>query len=583
MRLNFYLICTLFFVAMISTTTSYSQSTTSNNLQNLFKKEWAFRTSEFPETGSYAGVESADGKLSKVGIEHITRRQKFWEDCLAELSEIDPKSLSQEDRINYAIFKYQLEDFVAQIQHKAYLIPLNAEGGFYNEILYTFRGMPLKNNQDVANFISRLEQLAPYILGHIELMKTGLKEGYTQPKVIVKNYKALLKPFLTKEAENSIFYKQLITYKNLKETDRKKAIAIISNNIIPTYQVLNTFMEKVYLPGCRSSLGATDLPNGQSFYQQRVNYFSTLPVDMNDIFETGQKEVKRIRAEMESIIQELDFKGSFAEFLTFLRTDPQFYATTPEDLLKEAAWIAKKMDGKLPEYFRTLPRLPYGVQPVPAEIAPNYTTGRYSEGSVKNHTAGNYWVNTYKLESRPLYVLPALTLHEAVPGHHLQISLAQEMEEVPPFRQFSYISSYGEGWALYCEWLGEEAGMYETLYTRFGKLTYEMWRACRLVVDVGLHAKNWTRDQAVEFLASNTALSLHEVNTEIDRYIGWPAQALSYKMGELKIRELRSKAEQVLGDKFDIRDFHDVILKHGAVPLFLLEELVVDWIAAQGE
>lgn len=301
----------------------------------------------------------------------------------------------------------------------------------------------------------------------------------------------------------------------------------------------------------------------------------------DEVFEIGQKEVARIRAEMEKIIADLKFEGSFAEFLNFLRTDPQFYAKTPRELMMEASYFAKKADGKLPEFFGVLPRNSYGVEPVPADIAPKYTGGRYVGGSLENGRAGLYWVNTFKLESRPLYVLPALTLHESVPGHHLQISLAQEMENVPNFRKSNYLSAYGEGWALYTEYLGEEMGIYETPYQLFGKLTYEMWRACRLVVDVGIHAKGWSRDAAVEFMASNTALSLHEVNTEIDRYIGWPAQALSYKIGELKIRELRKTAEAALGEQFDLRKFHDVILSQGAVPLFVLEDMVKRYIALE--
>jgi len=281
---------------------------------------------------------------------------------------------------------------------------------------------------------------------------------------------------------------------------------------------------------------------------------------------------------MEEIIQEVEFNGNFADFLNFLRTDPQFYCDTPKCMLKEAAYLSKRIDGLLPNAFKKLPRLPYGVQPVPDAIAPKYTGGRYIPGSAANFKAGNYWVNTYDLKSRPLYVLPALTLHEAVPGHHLQISLAAEIKDLPKFRQHTYLSCYGEGWALYCEYLGEELGMYSTPYERFGRLTYEMWRACRLVVDTGIHSKGWSREKALNYLVSNTALSLHECNTEIDRYIGWPGQALSYKIGELKIKELRKRAEDKLGEKFDLRAFHDLILSQGSVPLFILEDMVNDWI-----
>jgi uncharacterized protein (DUF885 family) len=298
-----------------------------------------------------------------------------------------------------------------------------------------------------------------------------------------------------------------------------------------------------------------------------------------EVFETGHSEVKRIRSEMMKIIKDVDFDGSFAQFVDFLRTDPQFYAESPESLLKEAAWLSKKAEEILPTYFTRLPRLPFTVNPVPAAIAPTYTGGRYSEGSFEQSKPGEYWVNTYKLESRPLYVLPALTLHEAVPGHHLQISLAQELKGLPDFRQSTYLSAYGEGWGLYSEFLGKEAGIYRTPYEDFGRLTYEMWRACRLVVDPGIHYFGWTREKAVKFLSENTALSLHEVNTEIDRYIGWPGQAVSYKIGELKIRELRKMAEKALGEEFDIKSFHDKILENGSVPLNTLQDIIEDYIA----
>jgi len=307
-----------------------------------------------------------------------------------------------------------------------------------------------------------------------------------------------------------------------------------------------------------------------------------LPLTSEEIHQTGLNEVKRIRAEMQTIIEELNFQGTFAEFVEFLRTDPQFYATTPEQLLKEASFIAKKMDAQLPSLFKTLPRTPYGVIAVPENIAPKYTTGRYA-GPSRDDQAGFYWVNTYRLDRRPLYVLEALTLHEAVPGHHLQGSIAREMTDVPEFRTETYISAFGEGWGLYSEYLGIEAGFYKDAYSNFGRLTYEMWRACRLVVDTGMHTKGWSRDQAMAYLAENTALSLHNVKTEIDRYISWPGQALSYKIGELTIKKLRSEAEQALGANFDIREFHDRILENGSMPLSMLEKIIRQYIADEVE
>jgi len=320
------------------------------------------------------------------------------------------------------------------------------------------------------------------------------------------------------------------------------------------------------------------LPNGHAFYEQRVQYYTTLNLSVEEIHQTGLEEVARIRKEMDEIIKSLGFKGDFQAFLRFLRTDPRFYPKSAEALLKEAAYLAKRMDAKLPALFKTLPRLPYGVEPVPEHLAPKYTTGRYVGPALGSTEPGYYWVNTYALEQRPLYVLAALTFHEAVPGHHLQISLARELENVPDFRRFSYISAFGEGWGLYSEWLGLEAGFYTDPYSNFGRLTYEMWRACRLVVDTGLHAMGWSRQQALNYLAANTALSIHEVTTETDRYISWPGQALSYKLGELKIKELRRKAEAELGDKFDVREYHDAVLRNGAVTLPILAEEIQAYI-----
>ena len=343
---------------------------------------------------------------------------------------------------------------------------------------------------------------------------------------------------------------------------------------------MKTFFEDEYFPKTRTSIGISETPNGNAYYQNRINYYTTSTQYIaDDIHSIGLQEVARIKTEMKKIISELNFEGSFSDFLNFLRTDPQFYATSPEQLLMIARDMAKRADEQLPRFFKTLPRKPYGVAPVPDAIAPKYTTGRYV-GTSKNSTdPGYYWVNTYDLPSRPLYVLPSLTVHEAVPGHHLQSSLNLELgDSIPQFRKDTYLSAYGEGWGLYCEFLAEEMGMYTTLYEQFGKLTYEMWRACRLVVDTGIHAKGWTREQVINYMAENTALSIHEINTETDRYISWPGQALSYKIGEIKIRELRKKAEMELGSSFDIREFHEVVLEQGTVTLSILENRVNNYI-----
>ena len=356
---------------------------------------------------------------------------------------------------------------------------------------------------------------------------------------------------------------------------------MLVNAVMPAYAAFQRFFESEYRPAARTTIDASALPDGKAYYADLVRYFTTLPdATPERIHEVGVAEVARLRGEMEAILRDVNHDGSFADFVDFLRADPQFYAKTPEELLREAAWIAKEIDGKLPQYFGTLPRMPYAVKPVPDALAPNYTAGRYNPGPIG--AAGEYWVNTYALHTRPLYVLPSLTLHEAVPGHHLQIALARELADLPQFRSSFFPHAFGEGWALYSEKLGEEMGIYHTPYQRFGRLIYEMWRACRLVIDTGMHAMSWTREQARQFLASNTALSMHEVRTEVDRYIAWPGQALAYKVGELKIVELRKRAEATLGAAFDLRAFHDAVLDNGGVTLAVLESRIDAYVKAGG-
>jgi uncharacterized protein (DUF885 family) len=359
-----------------------------------------------------------------------------------------------------------------------------------------------------------------------------------------------------------------------QERLRKEGRAAILEGAVPGYRAFLDFYRKEYLPAARKTIAAADLPDGKAYYAEQVRHFTTLDVTPEEVHRIGLAEVERIQKEMNEVIRQVGFKGDFAAFLQHLRTDPRFYAKTPQELLDRAAFIAKKADGVLPSLFGRLPRLPYTVEPVPDSIAPKYTSGRYVDPPEGGTQPGIYWVNTYNLQSRPLYNLEALTLHEAVPGHHLQISLSRELTGLPDFRRFSYLSAFGEGWGLYSERLGLEAGFYTDPYSNFGRLTYEMWRACRLVVDTGIHSMGWTRQQALDYMASHTALPLHEVETETDRYISWPGQALAYKMGELKIRELRARAEKALGDRFDLRAFHDVVLGSGSIPLGVLEENV---------
>jgi uncharacterized protein (DUF885 family) len=420
------------------------------------------------------------------------------------------------------------------------------------------------------------------------LMREGLRIGMTQPRAVLTGRDVSMENHVVDSAADSVFYKPFKDMPSLVVGDQAQALQtragqVVEEKVIPAYAKLLKFFRQEYMPGARSTLGASELPGGAAYYREQILWYATVDDSPAEIHATGRSEVQRIRAEMDEIIKSVGFEGSFAQFIEFLRTDPQFYARTPHQLLAEASYIAKKADGRLPKLFGRLPRQPYGVAAVPEDLAPFYTTGRAIGAPLNADHGGYYWVNTYKLDKRPLYALAALTLHEAAPGHLMQMGLALEQAEQPPFRRYDYISAYGEGWGLYSEKLGVELDIYETPYDHFGRLTYEMWRACRLVIDTGLHEMGWTRQQALDFLASNTALSLHNVTTEVDRYISWPGQALAYKLGELSIWKMREQAQNALGSDFDVRDFHDFVLALGSVPLDVFEDEMAHWIEAQAK
>ncbi|MEM6805015.1 MAG: DUF885 domain-containing protein [Bacteroidota bacterium] len=499
---------------------------------------------------------------------------KSWKKTLIKLN---TEELSDTDLINKELFLLILDDRIFNLKYRSYLMPLNSEGGFITGILYSMQGLRLQTAEDQEIFLKKLAALPAYLGRQEALLEEGLQSGITVPKIIVEKCLNIIAGFAETSSSESIFL-QPFEGKEAENNAYLRALSLTEGKILPAYKKFYEYVKGTYLPQTRESIGARELPEGKAYYEQRVRFFTTLDIRPDQVFETGLAEVARIRAEMEQIIEALQFEGSFEDFLHFLRTDPQFYAKTAKELLLKAAWISKRAEAFLPKYFNKLPRMPFTVEPVPAAIAPNYTGGRYSEGSYKTGKPGAFWVNTYALNTRPLYVLPALALHEGVPGHHTQIMLSAEIENVPAFRRSTYLSAFGEGWALYAEYLGKEAGIYETPYEDFGRLTYEMWRACRLVVDVGMHYKGWSRRQALDYMTANTALSLHEVETEIDRYIGWPAQAVSYKMGELTIRQLRKEAEATLGEEFDIRAFHDVMLENGSIPMNSLQRIVKTFI-----
>lgn len=527
----------------------------------------------------YSSSKGVDGYLlANLSPEFLAKQYKSNTQLLADLDAVDATKLSDENQINLSIIRAQVQNSVDEYVFNAHYMPLTSEYGFHSGLSYIVNSSQYKKEQDLETHLARLAQIPRFFEQNIYWMKKGLETGLTQPKAVLEGYEDSISTYIVDDVTQSEFYKPfLANTASLSESDfyalQQRAKVVLKNKVIPAYKSYLTFFTEQYQPGARTSIGISETPNGKAFYKNRAKHYTTTDMTPKEIHELGLKEVARIRGEMEAVIKEVGFKGSFAEFIHFLRTDPQFYATTPEQLLKEASYIAKKMDAQLPKLFHTLPRKPYGVAPVPASIAPKYTTGRYS-GSNRDDEAGYYWVNTYALDKRPLYVLEALTLHEAVPGHHLQISLNAELENLPSYRRDAYLSAFGEGWGLYSEYLGLEAGFYQDPYSRFGRLTYEMWRAARLVVDTGMHMYGWSRERAMNFMSENTALSLHNVKTETDRYISWPAQALSYKIGELTIKRLRVEAEQALGPNFDIREFHHQILRHGSVPLSVLETQV---------
>ncbi|WP_259014041.1 DUF885 domain-containing protein [Emticicia fluvialis] len=517
--------------------------------------------------------------------EDFLRRYQFFKKEADKLNAVNEQTLTFDDQINIALLKYQLNDELISYEYKEYLNPILADEGFHTGIA-RIAPAAFSTKKQVEHYLTKLKGIPGFVDDNLALIRKGLALGISQPSIALKGYEATYNAHIVDSYEQSVFWKPFIKKpQSISEADwlllQAEGRKQIEQSVIPSYIKIRTFFEKEYHPKTRTTLGASHFPNGRKFYAEKVKHYTTTNKTPDEIYAIGMQEVERIRKEMQLVLDEVNFKGSIKAFIDYLRTEPRFYPTTGEQLLKEASFIAKKIDGKLPLLFGKLPRQPYGVVPVPDYLAPTYTAGRYSGASIQSKQAGNYWVNTYNLPSRTLYTLEALTLHEAVPGHHLQIALTQELDYLPDFRRNLYVNAYGEGWGLYSEYLGYELGLYKDPYSRFGRLTYEMWRACRLVIDVGIHDKDWTREQAVSFLAENTALSLHEVNTEINRYISWPGQALAYKIGEITIKNQRKKAEEALKDKFDVRVFHDLILSQGTVTMAILEKMVDKYIAEE--
>lgn len=518
--------------------------------------------------------------LPDVGPTAQAARLARWEQVEKQLAAIKVDQLSAEQKINFAVYKGQIDALVAEQRYREFEKPLNADTSFWGDLAGWARE-PLRDEAGARRYIAMLRDIPRFYDQQIANMRAGLKRGFTPAQITLQGRDIGVEQVAgAKSVENNPFYAPFKALPATIPADvqaalKREAQAAIAQAVVPAHNKLLTFLRQDYIPGARKDLAAYKLPDGKAYYQSKIREFVTLDKSPAQIHQIGLSEMARIRGQMAEVMKQVDFKGDLPAFLTFLRTDPQFYAKTPQELLNRAAWIAKMFDGKASEYFGRMPRMRFAIKPVPDDIAPFYTGGRGGPGI--------YLVNTYNLPSRPFYSQVALTLHESAPGHAMQMPLAAENKELPAFRRDTYLSAYGEGWALYCEALGEDMGMYETPYDRFGMLSYQAWRASRLVVDTGIHAMGWTRKQAQDYLHDNTALSDHEIETEVDRYIAWPGQALSYYMGELAFADARKKAEKALGPKFNIRAFHDAVLALGAVPLPVIDQRVDQLIAEDGK
>ena len=548
-------------------------SSADQRLRALYEAEWAWRREQEARLPGRGPGAAAD-HLPRVDPASQQARMAYWQRTLAELDRIPVAELSAEEKLNHAVFRTSLEEMISDVRWRTYEAPFNSDSFFWTEVA---PGSGFANEAEYRRYIARLRDVPRYFGEHLANMRTGLTRGYSVPRITLTGRDNTIEPFTADSEENPLyapFRRMPATMPaDLQAQLRAEGRAAMREAAIPAYRDLLTMFRQEYMQRARNTLGASQMPEGEAFYQAQIRKFTTLEITPREIHDIGLREVARIRAEMEQVMRRANFSGTFAEFIHFLRTDPQFYARTPAELLGVASYVVMRANGQLNETFGTIPRYRHGVIPVPDEIAPIYTGGR---GGLQNCL-----FNTYNLPQRPLYNLPALALHECTPGHSFQAALALEGPNRPEFRQQTYFSGYGEGWGLYTEWLGTVMGIYQTPYEDFGRLTYEMWRACRLVIDTGIHAYGWDRERARAYLRDNTALSELELTNEIDRYISWPGQAVAYKLGELQIRRLRAEAERRLGERFDQRGFHDAILALGSVPLPVMEERVRAWIGEQ--
>lgn len=569
----------------------------SEKLHALFAEQYEWRKHEFPEWALAQGDDRFADRIADSSLEAIERRHEQTIECRTRLRSIHREGLSEQDQLYYDLFDKELSDSIDGHRFRMYLAPLTGRDGPHHEIPQMHLRSPFRNEADYENFLKRLEQTPQWLEDTVALLKLGAAEGRTPPKASMQGVPQLLDTLLAAEGLNSL-REPFAHIPDSIPPDRAAALRRqLDEKTLPAIRAaLTEYRDYVvgdYLPKLRDSIAATDLPDGEAYYAYMLRVMTTTDYAARDIHEIGLREVARIHAEMLDVIRASDFldrrpearqyddKQLFPAFIEYLRTDPRFYHKSADELLDAYRAVCKKIDATLPQLFGRLPRLPYGVRPIPDFAAPTQTTAYYFQGDIRAGQAGYFYANTYALDQRPKYEMVALAMHEAVPGHHLQIALAQEMKDVPDFRKEAWVNAFGEGWALYSERLGLEVGLYEDPYDNFGRLLYEMWRACRLVVDPGMHALGWSREKAIRFMLDNTALSELNIRNEIDRYINWPGQATAYKIGELKIRELRARAERKLGDAFDLRQFHDVVLGAGVLPLDLLERRVDAWVDAK--
>ena len=564
-------------------TSAPSRNPATQALHALFEEEWERGMRENPEEATYRGDKRYNDRWTDMSMAAIQSRMDGDRKALQRARAIDRSALSAADQLHYDVFVWDLEKAVERQAYREYLRPVSQRGGIQNaegiaELL------PFASTQDYRDWLARMRAL-PTVIGQTQaLMREGVAAGNTPPRVLMQRIPGQVQAQLVDDPTKSPFYKPFAKFADtVPEADRAalqaEAKQIISTQLVPAYRGFLAFFNDEYLPKTRESIAAVDLPDGKAYYDFVAGYFTTTDLTADQIHQIGLKEVARIRAEMEKVKAEVGFEGTLAEFFEHLRTDPKFFYRTPQELFTAYEAMSKRIDPQLVKVFRTIPRLPYGVRPIPDNIAPDTTTAYYQPGAVDGTRAGFYYVNLYKPEVRPKWEMMALSLHEAVPGHHFQFARGMELPDVPMFRRIGYFVAYGEGWGLYAERLGYDMGLYDDPYDRMGQLAYDMWRAVRLVVDTGMHSKGWSRDQAIAFFMDNSPKTRQDVVNEIDRYIGWPGQALAYKIGQLKISELREKAAKRLGPKFDLREFNDAVLETGSVPLSALEKHIGAWVS----